>query len=83
MEIGGSTVGNMGIRIGPKTLAEAEADGEKFMRAEGATTLAELRQRPWQKLVNTEQGLRFAPIVDGYFLPIPVPLYLLRAGRTM
>jgi para-nitrobenzyl esterase len=73
MESGGSTVGNMGIRIGPKTLAEAEADGEKFMRAQGATTLAELRQRPWQKLTNTEPGLRFAPIVDGYFLPAPVP----------
>lgn len=73
MESGGSTVGRMGIRVGPKTLAEAEADGEKFMHAQGATTLAQLRALPWQKLTSTEPGLRFVPIVDGYLLPAPVP----------
>ncbi len=73
MESGGSTVGRMGIRLGSKTLAEAEADGEKFMRAQGAGTLAQLRAVPWQKLATTEPGLRFVPIVDGYLLPAPVP----------
>src|SRR4051812_20705018 len=68
MESGGSTVGSMGIRIKPKTLREAEADGEQFMRTQGSTTLAELRQMPWRKLSNAQPGLRFAPIVDGYFL---------------
>jgi para-nitrobenzyl esterase len=63
----------MGIRIGPKTLAEAEADGEKFMHAQGAATLAQLRAMPWQKLASTEPGLRFVPIVDGYLLPAPIP----------
>src|SRR5579875_858156 len=38
MESGGSTVGHMGIRLDPETLAEAEADGEKFMHAQGAAT---------------------------------------------
>ena len=73
MESGGSTVGRMGIRIGPKPLAEAEADGEKFMHAQGAATVAQLRALPWQKLTGTEPGLRFGPIVDGYLLPAPVP----------
>ncbi len=72
MESGGSTVGRMGIRIRPKTLAEAEADGEKFMHAQGAATLAQLRAMSWQKLTKTEPGLRFGPIVDGYLLPAPV-----------
>lgn len=73
MESGGSAVGPMGIRISPRPLAEAEADGEKFMRAHGAATLAQLRAMPWQELTNAEPGLRFAPIVDGYLLPAPVP----------
>jgi carboxylesterase type B len=72
MESGGSTIGRMGIRVGPKTLPDAEADGEKFMNANGAATLAQLRAMPWQKLTSTEPGLRFAPIVDGYLLPSPV-----------
>lgn len=73
MESGGSTVGRMGIRIAPKTLAEAEADGEKFMHAQGAATLAQLRAMTWEKLTSAEPGLRFVPIVDGYLLPAPIP----------
>jgi para-nitrobenzyl esterase len=73
LESGGSTVGHMGISIGPKTLAQAEAEGEEFMHKQGAATLAQLRATPWQKLSSTEPGLRFVPIVDGYLLPAPVP----------
>jgi len=73
MESGGSTIGRMGTRVGPETLAEAEADGGKFMHANGAATLAQLRAMPWQKLSSAERGLRFGPIVDGYLLPAPVP----------
>ena len=72
MESGGSTVGHIGISIRPKTLADAEADGEKFMRQQGAATLSQLRAVSWQKLSRTEPGLRFVPIVDGYFLPAAV-----------
>ncbi len=73
MESGGSTVGRMGIRLDPKTLAQAEADGEKFMHGYGAATLAQFRAMPWQKLAGTEPGLQFIPIVDGYLLPAAVP----------
>ena len=72
LESGGSTVGHMGINIGPKTLADAEADGEKFMHQQGAATLSELRAVSWQKLSSTDPGFRFIPSVDGYFLPAPV-----------
>lgn len=80
MESGGSTVGPMGIRIVLKSLPEAEADGETYMRAQGAATLEQLRATPWQKLASTEQHLRFAPIVDGYLLPRPVAI-ILAAGK--
>ncbi|HEY1217129.1 MAG TPA: carboxylesterase family protein [Bryobacteraceae bacterium] len=82
MESGGSTVGRMGIRIRPKTLVEAEADGEKFMHAQGPKTLSELRAMPWQKLTDTKPGLRFGPIVDGYFLPAPVPTVFAEARQN-
>ncbi len=82
MESGGSTVGRMGIRIPPKTLTEAESDGEKFLHAQGATTLAQLRAMPWQKLTNTEPGLRFVPIVDGYLLPAPVSAVFAEARQN-
>ena len=82
MESGGSTVGRMGIRLGSKTLAEAEADGEKFMHAQGAETLAQLRAVPGQKLASTDPGLRFIPIVDGYLLPAPVPAVFAEAEQN-
>lgn len=82
MESGGSTVGRMGIRLGAKTLAQAEADGEQFMHAQGAATLAQLRAMPWQKLASTEPGLRFVPIVDGYVLPAPVPTVFAEARQN-
>jgi para-nitrobenzyl esterase len=73
MESGGSSIGRMGINLGPKTLPQAEADGEQFMHSLGAANLAQLRAMPWQKLMTIEPGLRFVPIVDGYLLPAPVP----------
>jgi para-nitrobenzyl esterase len=72
MESGGSTVGSIGIRIPPKPLAEAEADGEKFMHSVSAASLAELREMPWQKLLPAQGKMHFAPIVDGYSLPATV-----------
>jgi para-nitrobenzyl esterase len=80
MQSGGSAIGHMGITIVPKTRAEAEADGEKFMRAQGAATLVELRAIRWQTLAKIEPGLRFVPIVDGYVLAAPVPK-ILSEGR--
>lgn len=82
LESGGSTIGRMGIRLGSKTLAGAEANGEKFMHAQGAATLAQLRAAPWQKLASTEPGLRFIPIVDGYLLRAPVPTVFAEAKQN-
>jgi para-nitrobenzyl esterase len=72
MESGGSSIGDLGIRMPPKSLADAEYDGENFMHSVSAASLAELRAMPWQKLLAAQQGVRFAPIVDGYSLPAPV-----------
>ena len=54
----------------------AEAFGERFMAARGATTVAEMRALPWEKLqvLNPEEQkallLPFAPIADGDVLPL-------------
>ena len=80
VESGGSSIGRGGIPLGPHTLAEAEADGQKFAESKGAKSLDELRALSWQKLMEpapaaasgstgAPPGLRFAPIVDGYSLP--------------
>jgi para-nitrobenzyl esterase len=77
VESGGSNVDRAGIP-GPRKLAEAEADGQKFGDSKGAKSLQELRAMSWQKLTEAAAGaplasvLRFAPIVDGYLLPAPV-----------
>lgn len=43
MESRGSTIGAIGIRVGPKSLTDAEAGGEKFIHSVGSTSLADLR----------------------------------------
>jgi para-nitrobenzyl esterase len=81
VESGGSSIGGAGISLGSRRLSDAEMDGQNFMGARGAKSLAELRAMSWQKLTEPEQNtpssgrsggmpmLRFAPIVDGYCLP--------------
>ncbi len=77
VESGGSNIDRAGIP-GPRSLAEAESDGQKFADSKGAKSLKELRAMSWQKLTEAAPGapfasvLRFAPIVDGYLLPAPV-----------
>jgi para-nitrobenzyl esterase len=82
VESGGSTIGGGGISLGTRSLAAAEADGQKFAESKGVHSIAELRAMSWQKLIEPVQGssaagggmpmLRFSPIVDGYCLPAPV-----------
>jgi para-nitrobenzyl esterase len=68
-----------------RPLVDAEADGVRFAEAKGATTLAELRAKPWQDLVTPVAAppaaapggrgggnLRFGVVVDGYALPATV-----------
>lgn len=77
VESGGSNIDRVGIP-GPRALAEAEADGQRFVDSKGAKSLKELRAMSWQKVTEAgpggsfASGLRFAPIVDGYLLPAPV-----------
>ena len=79
VESGGSSVGANAMRLGPSTMAEAEAQGQEFAKAKGAKSLADLRALSWKKLIkplpsDTPGGwprLFFAPVPDGYFLPAP------------
>jgi para-nitrobenzyl esterase len=78
VESGGSNIDKVGMTLTARSLAEAEADGIKFADSKGAKSLKDLRAMSWQQLTETGPGapsgpgLRFAPIVDGYSLPVPV-----------
>jgi para-nitrobenzyl esterase len=61
-----------GTVLGLKTLAQSEEADAKFADLIGAHSLDELRAKPAADLLAaaTKQGaIRFAPNVDGYFLP--------------
>jgi para-nitrobenzyl esterase len=56
------------------TLAEAEANGEKFASSIGAASLDALRAIPAEELLQDvlkakDQGFSFWPDIDGYFMP--------------
>ncbi len=51
------------------TRDSAEQNGVKFARQKGARTLKELRALPAAELISAGPGIRFGPVVDGYFLP--------------
>lgn len=76
VESGGSNIGGGGIALRARTLADAEADGQKFAVSKGANALADLRAMTWQKLTEPvpggSGGFRFAPIIDGYLQPMPI-----------
>jgi para-nitrobenzyl esterase len=50
-----------------RDLAAAEKDGVKFAESKGAHSIRELRATPASDL--TGAGMRFGPVVDGWFLP--------------
>ena len=66
--------------LAPVTLAEGEQTGVKFAASIGATSLADLRAMPAQKLLEAGAKLGvngFTSIIDGYFFPeFPVDIYL-------
>ena len=72
VESGGSSIGP--ANNATRNLADAEREGVKFAQGKGANSLAELRAMTWQKLTEAPAAgagpMRFAPIVDGYFLPM-------------
>jgi para-nitrobenzyl esterase len=67
-----------------RTKDQAAEDGAKFAKDQlNADALAALRALPAQKLLDAQmatKGIRFAPIVDGYFLP-ESPEAIFAAGK--
>ena len=65
-----------GTVLKQKTLAQSEEADAKFAESIGAHSLAELRAMPAADLMaaaGKQNGIRFAPNIDGYFLPQSVP----------
>jgi para-nitrobenzyl esterase len=70
------------LSVSHRTLANAEASGEAYAKAHGATALADLRAMPWQTLIEgsavpdmavdtgtTAKPPLFRPVIDGWVLP--------------
>lgn len=65
--------------LAQQSLAETEQTGAKFATSLGANSLAELRAKPADQVLQAalvNRALRFAPNIDGYFLPTdPYSIY--------
>jgi para-nitrobenzyl esterase len=58
--------------LAPSTLAASETSGVTFAESLGATSLAALRAKPAEEVLQGAMkgpGRRFAPMIDGYVLP--------------
>lgn len=67
--------GSMISTLPPRPLAEAEQDGVKFAAAAGVDSVAGLRAMNAEKIQQTATkltGVRFGPVLDGYFLTKPI-----------
>ena len=67
--------GSMTSTLPPRPLAEAEQDGVKFAAAAGADSVAGLRAMSAEQIQQTAArlaGVRFGPVLDGYFLTKPI-----------
>jgi para-nitrobenzyl esterase len=62
---------NAGLSVKP--LAETEQNGVKFAESVGAKSLAEMRAKPGDELLQAaakrDRGYAFGPNIDGYYLP--------------
>lgn len=74
----GAILGN----LTPMLREQAEQMGVKFATTNGATTLADLRKIPAEKLLEISGNIRFAHIIDGYFLT-EKPEITFAAGKQM
>ncbi|HEV7220627.1 MAG TPA: carboxylesterase family protein [Terriglobales bacterium] len=63
--------------LSPRPLADAEQAGVKFAESLGATSLARLRAKPADELLQAaakiNRGFGFGATVDGYYLPTDIP----------
>jgi para-nitrobenzyl esterase len=74
----GSSLGN----LLPATLSTAEQNGEKFAAKIGATSLADMRKIPADKLLEISANSSFSPDIDGYFFP-ESPQNIYATGKQM
>lgn len=73
IQSGGSGVDPGGFTFQPRDRKAAEADGVKFAESLKAYSIAQLREKSPQELIAQADGesmFRFAPIIDGYVLPV-------------
>jgi para-nitrobenzyl esterase len=71
------------VTLPARPLAEAEKAGSQFAQSIGAASLADLRAKPAEELLDAtrkQTGVRFGPCVDGYFLP-ESPLAIFTAAK--
>ena len=73
-----------GIRL--KSLADTEAFGVKFAESLGAKSLADMRAKPANDLLQAaaqhNRGFDFGPNLDGYFLSVDVETIFARGGQA-
>ena len=69
----GAAFSTGGIALG--SLEAAQKADEQFAKSIEAASLGAMRALPADQLLKsaTKPGLRFSPVVDGYFMPEPVP----------
>ncbi|HYE74629.1 MAG TPA: carboxylesterase family protein, partial [Blastocatellia bacterium] len=63
-----------------RSLADAEKDGVKFAESMKAKSVKELRAMSYKEL--TASGIRFGPVVDGWFLPEDVPVIFAKGRQN-
>jgi para-nitrobenzyl esterase len=72
----GAFFGGAGQTLAQRSLADAERLGSQFSSSMGANSIAELRSKPAQEVLQAalKSGpFRFSPIIDGYVVPRDVP----------
>lgn len=81
-----AAIGESGGILAIPTLAEGEKKGLDFQKAAGASSLADLRAMPADKLLEiaskSNGGFSMAIVVDGYFLP-KSPAEVFAAGEQL
>lgn len=75
---------NAGLAVKP--LAETEQNGVKFAESVGAKSLAEMRAKPGDELLQAaakrDRGYGFGPNIDGYYLPTDAVSIYAQGGQS-
>lgn len=69
-----------------KSLTESEQSGVKFAESVGANSLAQMRAKPGNELLQAaaqrDRGFGFGPNIDGYFLPTDVATIFAQGSQS-